>query len=654
MAELIQKQDTLNEGRVKINAAITDAEQAKVTADGADSKATQALANSESTQTQLDTIVINGDSSVEAAQARVDENGVGHTTLKDRIDDGFTKVTSQLNDIAIDSRRPPAGLNPLIMDGVTDETDNLQILLDYIGNSGGGTLLLSAGVLVHTINFIPNNVTILGKGPNRTVIKLKDDCIKDNVRKQTGLYPAHGVDFFSVKEITYDGNASENINIANATDHDLYYSHGISNSYTDTSQDPYIYAVNGDELKTAKDFLIENVVIRNTVRNSILIGGKSNQRGFVKNVIMVNSYLDHFIYESSTNSKIVYENIKTVGFWRGAAIVASNGYFKNISHEHPSKNPNELLNLVSYFTIRNYELHDAVTSPIFEKVNLSLLLETFHAILVEATPRCRYTMRDVVIKQKDNIAENIYGAPFTFLLGSAGKNVTVSDVEFFDIESMNLLYLESGSENYKISRVQFNYSIGRGSTSDSLIVIRNTGEDAISNVSINNIYSREKSPSILRLIKSSSMIDVTPLINITFDNINLKTDDNTTDVFDVLSSDNYYVGEKIIINNSDWDGYAPLGNSYAQLLRDKYGMNITNSFHNRIPSDNYIMIPFPPGTKELTRDYPYIMTAPRTVIVRCRYNSDNIPSIKFSNLKITVTFKSPVSEYEEVYISSTF
>ena len=100
MAELIQKQDTLNEGRVKINAAITDAEQAKVTADEADSKATQALANSENTQTQLNTIVINGDSSVEAAQARVDEKGVGHTTLKDRIDDGFTKVTSQLNDTA--------------------------------------------------------------------------------------------------------------------------------------------------------------------------------------------------------------------------------------------------------------------------------------------------------------------------------------------------------------------------------------------------------------------------------------------------------------------------------------------------------------------------------------------------------------------------
>ncbi len=96
MAELINETDTLNKGRIKINNAITDAEQAKNISQGADGKATQALANSESTQTQLDTIVIEGDSSIEAAQARVDEKGVGHSTLKERIDDGFTEVTSQL------------------------------------------------------------------------------------------------------------------------------------------------------------------------------------------------------------------------------------------------------------------------------------------------------------------------------------------------------------------------------------------------------------------------------------------------------------------------------------------------------------------------------------------------------------------------------
>src|SRR5690625_22481 len=94
--EHINKTDTLNEGREKINEAIDGANAADVTSKAADTKATQALANSESTQTQLDTIVIDGDSSVEAAQARVDEKGVPHPTLKARIDDGMNSVNSQL------------------------------------------------------------------------------------------------------------------------------------------------------------------------------------------------------------------------------------------------------------------------------------------------------------------------------------------------------------------------------------------------------------------------------------------------------------------------------------------------------------------------------------------------------------------------------
>src|SRR5690625_70398 len=87
--EHINKTDTLNEGREKLNAAIDGA-------NAADTKATQALANSESTQTQLDTIVVDGDSSVEAAQARVDEKGDPHPTLKARIDDGMNSVNQQL------------------------------------------------------------------------------------------------------------------------------------------------------------------------------------------------------------------------------------------------------------------------------------------------------------------------------------------------------------------------------------------------------------------------------------------------------------------------------------------------------------------------------------------------------------------------------
>src|SRR5690625_3862585 len=96
--EHINKTDTLNEGREKINEAIYGANAADVTSKEADTKATQALANSESTQTQLDTIVIDGDSSVDAAQAKVEEKGESHPTIKARIDDGMNSVNQQLAD----------------------------------------------------------------------------------------------------------------------------------------------------------------------------------------------------------------------------------------------------------------------------------------------------------------------------------------------------------------------------------------------------------------------------------------------------------------------------------------------------------------------------------------------------------------------------
>ena len=106
MAELIQKQDTLNEGRVKLNNAITDAEKAKADAGSAVSTSNQAKQiaqtaedKADSVQTQFNQVVIEGDSSVEAAQARVDEKGESHDTLKARIDNGFTSVTSQLADV---------------------------------------------------------------------------------------------------------------------------------------------------------------------------------------------------------------------------------------------------------------------------------------------------------------------------------------------------------------------------------------------------------------------------------------------------------------------------------------------------------------------------------------------------------------------------
>ena len=83
--------------------ALSKSQNALNVANGIDAKATNALSLSEladtlskSVQEQFNQIVINGDSSVEAAQARVDASGQTNPTLKARLDKEHNEVTTQL------------------------------------------------------------------------------------------------------------------------------------------------------------------------------------------------------------------------------------------------------------------------------------------------------------------------------------------------------------------------------------------------------------------------------------------------------------------------------------------------------------------------------------------------------------------------------
>src|SRR5690625_4841159 len=75
MAELIKRDDSLNEGRKKLNNAIEKVD---------------------TFQDQINTIVVDGDSSVEAAQARVDAENNTFPTLKARLDAKETETSAQL------------------------------------------------------------------------------------------------------------------------------------------------------------------------------------------------------------------------------------------------------------------------------------------------------------------------------------------------------------------------------------------------------------------------------------------------------------------------------------------------------------------------------------------------------------------------------
>jgi hypothetical protein len=136
MADLIHEKDSLNTGRVKLNNAIQQAEDAKNVANDAKTVAEDAKSTATNVQEQFNQVVIEGDSSVEAAQARVDKDGHTYTTLKERLDTEHEQVVSQLAQTEqgiINLQNTKVGKSYLpfssvidsgaVGDGLTDDTD---------------------------------------------------------------------------------------------------------------------------------------------------------------------------------------------------------------------------------------------------------------------------------------------------------------------------------------------------------------------------------------------------------------------------------------------------------------------------------------------------------------------------------------------------
>ncbi|MFC9728354.1 hypothetical protein CN277_24305 [Bacillus cereus] len=90
--ELIEYNDKMRQGTDKLNKSIVQSNEAKNTANGAVNIANNAILTAENVQKQLNQVVVNGDSSVEAAQARIEKDGTEHETLKAHTDAIHEKI----------------------------------------------------------------------------------------------------------------------------------------------------------------------------------------------------------------------------------------------------------------------------------------------------------------------------------------------------------------------------------------------------------------------------------------------------------------------------------------------------------------------------------------------------------------------------------
>lgn len=199
MAELINKLDSLNTGREKINQSIQDAEDAKTIASDADTKAEQAISNSENTQTQLDNIVIEGDSSVEAAQARYNSvTDTNHDTLVDRLDTDYGNVTSQLAETTQDYIKLSKQ-----QEGGTSDKDNHQLLLNLITKAKqqgkglyvpNGQYYVSDDIVIENIfNILIDGEIIMAEGKKLEIVGGRGaHSYNISIRKVTGKLRLRG------------------------------------------------------------------------------------------------------------------------------------------------------------------------------------------------------------------------------------------------------------------------------------------------------------------------------------------------------------------------------------------------------------------------------------------------------------------------------
>ena len=119
MADLINATDSLNTGRVKINAIIEDASAAVIAAESASATAGEAKATADSVQTQLDTIILaDGASDAEVVQSRVDKDGKLYVTLKGRLDSSDAQLADKADELALLS----------LSNQLADKADELALL----------------------------------------------------------------------------------------------------------------------------------------------------------------------------------------------------------------------------------------------------------------------------------------------------------------------------------------------------------------------------------------------------------------------------------------------------------------------------------------------------------------------------------------------
>lgn len=205
-------------------------EEAGDIADQANTKSEYASDKVDNIQSQVDQLVVEGDSSVEAAQARVDADGYAYTTLKERLDTEYTEVTAQLAETKIDvfSRGMYVKSLGAIGDGIEDDTGILkqafqQYDVVYLGKKGDvyrvtESLVIPSGKVVITngAKIYRDNIVHVSEDYRSSCVRLENDIkiIGHLLVEAPTNQPTAGMVYMGVYQT---GEGSKNITIDQLT-----------------------------------------------------------------------------------------------------------------------------------------------------------------------------------------------------------------------------------------------------------------------------------------------------------------------------------------------------------------------------------------------------------------------------------------------------
>ncbi|WP_340866275.1 right-handed parallel beta-helix repeat-containing protein [Bacillus sp. FSL K6-0273] len=209
--EHIDYLDSLRVGTDKLNGAIDHSNKAIGKAIVAEVNSNNAIDAADNVQKQLNQLVINGDSSVEAAQARVEKDGTEHETLKAHTDAIHGKI-GLLNDVFVNIEIFPIKIPE------ADDTARVQRALDHFETKSGTLFFPKMDYIINDELLVNYSCRIMmDRGGS---FKVKDNSYLHSKGAKTSVFVLNG-DNIIIEDIHINGNAKNNYTIG--SDGKKYY-----------------------------------------------------------------------------------------------------------------------------------------------------------------------------------------------------------------------------------------------------------------------------------------------------------------------------------------------------------------------------------------------------------------------------------------------